>query len=103
MDKILQQEVLLMTRTTFSARQCWQKNEADPDHLSEADQLQEACCNGLLPEMLPEICVADKNIFVWQINENKSCIEIELGEFPETRELRHSIDPYSFFLFQEMN
>lgn len=103
MDKILQQEVLLMTRTTFSARQCWQKNEAAADHLSEAEQLQEVCCNGLLPQMLPEICIADKNLFISQINENKSCIEIELGEFPAARELRSSIDPYSFFVFQEMN
>lgn len=99
----LQQEILIMTGTSFSSRQCWQKNENSQDHLSEAEQLQEACCNGLLPEMLPEICEENKKIFLWKINENKSCIEIELGEFPEIVDKDFSIDPYSFIHFREMN
>ncbi len=101
MNTTIQQEILLMTGTSFSSRQCWQKNEQE--HLSESEQLQEACCNGLLPEMLPEICVANKKIFLWQINENKSCIEIELGKFPEIKEKYFSIDPYSFQPFQLLN
>jgi len=106
METTIQQEILLMTGTSFSSGQCWQKNEKDSqEYLSESEQLQEACCNGMLPEMLPEIWLADQpqKIFVWQIRENKSCIEIELGEFPEIMEKDFSIDPYSFQPLQVMN
>lgn len=103
METTIQQEVLLMTGTSFSSRQCWQKIENNKDHLSETEQLQEACCNGLLPEMLPEICGNNKKLFLWKIHENKSCIEIELGEFPENMDKDFSIDPYSFIHFQKKN
>lgn len=105
MNTSIHQEILLMTGTSFSSRQLWQKNENNLLPLSETEYLQEACCNGLLPEMLPEICNRDhpQKLFLWQIRENKSCIEIELGEFPETIEKIFSIDPYSFIPLQLMN
>ncbi len=105
MKTTIQQEILLMTGTSFSSRQCWQKNDPDDNqkYLSETEQLQEACCNGLLPAMLPEICEqikGEKKLYLWKIRENKSSIEIELGQFPEIAEKNLSIDPYSFFPLQ---
>ncbi len=102
MKTSIQQEILLIKGTSFSSRQCWQKNENNQD-LSETEQLQEACCNGLLPEILPEICGDNKHLFLWKINESSSCIEIELGEFPEIMEKDYSIDPYSFIRFHRLN
>lgn len=103
MKTAIQQEVLLMTGTSFSSRQCLQKKEGNQQCLSEAEQLCDACYNGLLPQMLPEVYSNDPSIFLWKINENKSCIEIELGELPEIMEKHLSIDPYSFFFLQKMN
>ncbi len=100
MKTTIQQEILLMTGTSFSSRQCLQKNEPDNCNLSELEILQEACCNGLLPQMLPEICGNNEKLFIWKINENKSCIEIELGEYPEITEKNFSIDPYAFIPLQ---
>ena len=95
-----QQEILLMTGTTFSSRQCYEKNGLDNKReLSEMEQLEEACWNGLLPQMLPEIYElpgGDTKLYMWQIKEAGSFIEIELGDLPEEKEKFFSIDPYSF-------
>jgi hypothetical protein len=104
METNLQQEILLMTGTNFTSRQCWQKNNSEKESsLSGVDELQDACWNGLLKEMLPEICEGNKKLFLWQIKENKSCIDIELGELPSPLEAYFSIDPYTFLAAQSEN
>jgi hypothetical protein len=104
METNLQQEILLMTGTKFTSRQCWQKNNSEKENfLSESDELQDACWNGLLKEMLPEICEKNRKLYLWQIKENKSCIDIELGELPSPLEAYFSIDPYTFLAVQSEN
>jgi len=89
-----------MTGTSFSARQWCEKNDGDNQkNLSETEKLEEACWNGLLQDMLPEIYMhtgVDKKLYLWQIKEATSFIELELGEIPEEKEKYFSIDPYSF-------
>jgi hypothetical protein len=102
-----QQEILLMTGTSFSSRQWCEKNDQDSQNrLTEKEQLEEACWNGLLPEMLPEIygqtCGKTK-LYLWQIREAVSFIEIELGELPADKEKYFSIDPYSFLQMQSLS
>ncbi len=94
-----QQEVLLMTGTSFSSRQWCEKTDQGQNNFTNKEQLQNACWNGLLQEMLPEICkptAENKNLYLWQITEAKSFIDLELGEVPEEIEKNHSINPYSF-------
>lgn len=106
MKTTLQQEILLITGTSFSSRQCWQKNGDNQQNYSETEQLLEACWNGILPEILPEICEIpgkNKKMYLWQIRENKSSIEIDLGETPDDIVKDFSIDPYAFLSVQLMN
>jgi hypothetical protein len=94
-----QQEILLMTGTHFSSRQCCDKNDSNQNNLSEKEQLEEACWNGLFKEMLPEIynnTAGNKKLYLWQIREGASFIELEFAEFPADKEKYFSIDPYSF-------
>jgi hypothetical protein len=93
-----QQEILLITGTGFSARQWCEKNDQGQNQFTEKEQLQNACWNGLLPEMLPEICkpAKDKDLYLWQITEATSFINLELGEVPGEIEKYHSINPYYF-------
>ena len=98
-----QQEILLMTGTTFSARQWCEKDPGKQDNLTDKEQLEEACWNGLLHDMLPEIYLqpeGHKKLFLWQIKEGNSFIELELGELPEEKDKQLSIDPYSFMHLQ---
>ncbi|MEJ0106950.1 MAG: hypothetical protein WDO19_32360 [Bacteroidota bacterium] len=49
--------------------------------------------------MLPELCgkgIRSKKMFVWQIKEAASFLELELGEYPAKKDNYYSIDPYSF-------
>ena len=104
--KSTQQEILLITGTTFSAMQWVEKNETGtPKNLSEKERLEDACWNGLLREMLPEIFTeADTSkLFVWHIREAKSFLELEMGESPASIDPHFSLDPYSFLEVQQYN
>ncbi len=100
-----QQEILLITGTSFSSRQCYEK-EGDTGRLSQKQQLEEACWNGMLGEMLPEICMkpsAAQKLVVWKIREAHSFLELDLGEFPANKDQQLSIDPYCFLAMQCYN
>jgi hypothetical protein len=97
----VQKEILLLTGTTFSSRQYHDKDDpGNSRNLSPAEQLEEACWNGLLYDMLPEVfgqpATDEKKLYMWEIKEGKSFLEVELGEFPDEKDKYFSIDPYSF-------
>ena len=94
-----QQEILLLTGTTFSQRQLCEKDETGKEVLNK-EQMEEACWNGFLKELLPEIVQKLSNgncLFLWQIRKAESFLEIELCDTPVEIENHFSIDPYSFF------
>jgi hypothetical protein len=94
-----QQEILIITGTTFSSRQFIERDSTSgKNNYSEREQLEEACWNGLLPDILPEICNHDNahKIYLWGIKEADAFIELELSEFPEKTDNYFSIDPYNF-------
>jgi hypothetical protein len=98
-----QQEILLLTGTTFSTREWAEKDNIRQNYLTEKERLENACWNGLLYEILPEIYSnldGDRKLFLWQIKEGNSFIELDLGEIPEETDKRFSIDPYSFMEVQ---
>jgi hypothetical protein len=99
-----QQEVLLITGTRFSSRQCQDKKDAgNPNHLTDNEMLEDACWNGLIQSLMPEVFDAipdaDK-LYLWRTKEADSFIELELGEYPDQIEKESSIDPYTFLPFQ---
>jgi hypothetical protein len=95
-----QMEVIILTGTSFSASRFSDKNEAaNKPARSEKEMLTEACWNGLLPEILPEIVEqipAGKKMYLWEIKEADTFIELELGELQEDTDQYFSINPYSF-------
>jgi hypothetical protein len=94
-----QQEILLLTGTSFSSRQWCQKDESTDKNLTEKERLEEACWFGLVKEMLPELfnqSTPENKVFLWKILEGKSFLELDMGETPFNKDRLHSIDPYSF-------
>jgi len=95
-----QQEILLMTNTSFSQRQLCEKDVSeDNKHFTRIEQLEDACWNGLLDEMLPgtiEKSSNGKRLHLRQIRPAKSFLEIELCEYSLQVEQAFSIDPYAF-------
>jgi hypothetical protein len=99
-----QQEILLITGTHFSSRQCCDKNDATAqNNLTEKEKLEEACWNGMIKEMLPELSertTGNKKLYLWQIREGESFIELDLSEFPQEKDKFFSIDPYACMSIQ---
>src|SRR5687767_5223267 len=94
-----QQEILLMTGTSFSSRNWCEKDVTEDKNVSDEEMLMEACWNGLLPDMLPEICnpyQGEKKLFLWAVTEAHAFIDVVMGEVQEETEQFHSINPYSF-------
>ena len=92
---ILQQEILLLTGTTFSQRQLSEKNASDDrSNLTENEKLERACWAGLLNELLPEI-ITNKKLSIWQIGDTDCSLQIELSQYPP-EEMLVSINPYYF-------
>lgn len=95
-----QQEVLLMTGTDFASRQyCEMDTPENSKNLSGNEKLKDACWNGLLKEMLPEIFLnidpAEK-LYLWQVREANWFFALELGEYPISINRYCSINPYRF-------
>ncbi|MDB5198482.1 MAG: hypothetical protein JWO92_445 [Chitinophagaceae bacterium] len=94
-----QQEILLITGTRFSEREWAEKIVEDKNKLSAIEKLEDACWNGLLDEMLPEIVQKaedGKKLFLWNVRNCKSFLEIELSDSSPVIERENSIDPYLF-------
>jgi hypothetical protein len=93
-----QQEILLFTETRFSSRQWSQKDETNKENKSHKEQLEEACWNGLIWEILPEICETPNNraLILWEIHVADSFLELKFSERPRELEKEFSVDPYVF-------
>lgn len=103
----VQVEVLLMAGTTFSAGN-WVKKDDDPTgrQPSEIERLREACWNGLIKTMLPELWIESPdsgNVYLWEVKEAESFLTLELSEVPLPIDPRWSLTPHSFLSFQEYN
>jgi hypothetical protein len=94
--KNVQQEILLFTKSTLAQRAWCEKDDSDKESFFSHEQLENACWNGLLYEMIPEVMQKKRNFFLWQINTGKSFLSIELGEQPVSIDHIFSIDPYLF-------
>ena len=93
------QEILLVLNTTFAAKEwCIKDREGHNNYFSKEQQFKNACWNGVLRELLPEIfrkIPATKNLSMWQIQFCDAFLELELGEKPEAFEKELSINPYA--------
>lgn len=98
------QEILLITGTSFSSREIQENNDTSgKKNLSEIERLEKACWNGLVLEMLPEIVMksaTDKDLYLWEVKEGSSFLELHYGDVPTESETQFSIDPYAFLKSQ---
>ena len=96
-----------MTGTSFSSREIQENNESSgKKNLSEIERLEDACWNGLVQQMLPEIVqksATDKNLYLWEVKEGSSFLELQLGEIPTEGDQYYSINPYSFLKYEVLS
>jgi len=94
-----------MTGTTYLSRE-WCGKEDNKSPLSSKEMLEEACWNGAIQQIIPELfkkVEEEKTLYLWQIRSGSSFLELDLGEYPEAKDKYFSIDPYSFLGLQSEN
>ena len=106
-NNIHQQEILLAFNSHFLSKIYFEKcNAGSSDIFIELEKIEEACWNGLLEQVLPEIFTMNiyaRPIFIWRIREYNSVMEIDMGEHPSDKESFFCIDPYRFMAIEQMN
>ncbi len=102
-----QQEVLLMTGTSFLTQQCQVRETLDSSKfLTDNEKLIEACWNGLLKDILPEVFLFNdsaEKLYLWQVREASQHFMLEMGDHPTRVNEYLSIDPFRFMEVQEYN
>ena len=100
-------EILMFTNTSFSGRQLCELNAQERNgNLTPAEELEAACWNGLLDEMLPEITqrqAYNDKLFIWQVETRKSYLRISMGVCPLIPAVRFTLDPHILLLKKELN
>jgi hypothetical protein len=96
-----QQEILLITTSNLSQWQlCAKENSETNCNLSAIEQLEAACWNGLLEELLPELLhrtACGGRLFIWHIRQGASFLQIQLSDTTVVMDNQFSLVP-SFFL-----
>jgi len=99
-------EILLFTTTSFSKRQLCDKDPEDKNGpRSNTEQLEAACWNGLLEDVLREVISAPPGhkLFLWEVETEKSYLRLSMGETRPTFENSAALDPHIFLSEQPMN
>lgn len=93
-------EILLQTNSSFFKRDwCELNNKHNDKQLSQKEQLIQLCWNGMLKEMIPEICgpgASNKPLTLWEINESGRMLDLRFGDMDEQMNDEWSINPYVF-------
>ena len=103
---ITQQEVLLNLDTQFAQRQWADKDSKGSENLSAIEKLEQACWDGLVKELIPEVDITletVKKLWLWQVHETHSFLALDFYEYPVAKENDSSIDPQLFILSVHYN
>jgi len=105
--KTSQQEVLLVISSGFASKQYSEREGSESSkNQSQAEKFKDACWNGMLKEILPELFFRagpETPLFLWQMRECKHVLALEMAEEPYDIDFQCSIDPYCFLELQGYN
>jgi hypothetical protein len=100
-------EILLLSSSRFFQRDwCELNGNANNKQLSQKEQLIQLCWNGMLQDMIPEICETEpgkKPLTLWEINESGNMLDLRYGDFDQEINDEWSINPYVYITFAGLN
>ena len=100
-----QQEILLVKTSGYLCRE-WAEKKDNGEQQPQTEKLEEACWNGLIRELLPEVfdsAAPANKMYLWQVKDGDNLLQLELSEDPIPVERHFSIDPQSFLAVQDWN
>ena len=98
------QEILVFTETNFTKRE-WVEKKASAANDNKNDQLKNACWNGLVTDLMPEICerTYDPTVTLWEVNEADHFLELQYGTMNEKWQASMTLNPYLCLMHKEYN
>lgn len=98
------QEILVFTGTKFSQRE-WIGKQGMPEKINSTDELKSACWNGLVTDLIPEICekTYDPSVTLWEVNEADHFLELQYGTMNEKWQVAMTLNPYLCLMHKEYN
>lgn len=106
-NKSTNQEILLMSNTSFFKREWSELNSNKNDKLlSQKEKLIHLCWNGMLKEIIPEIIEHGndkKALTLWEINQSGNMLDLRYGDIDEEMNDEWSVNPYVFLTFSIPN
>jgi len=89
------QELLLNVNSSFCRRE-WSEKKNQQQTLSDTERLKTLCWDGMLPEILPEICVKQNNkpLILWEMMGLQSILHLKMGGYSERLNPVFALHPY---------
>lgn len=89
------QELLLNVHSSFLQREWCEKGEKQQT-LSSTERLKAICWDGLLPELLPEICLKEDNkpLILWEMMGMSNLLHLKMGGYDIKLNPELSVHPY---------
>jgi hypothetical protein len=106
--QVLNQEILLFTGSGFCNRRFCEGNGENENNndLSSMEELEKACWDGMLYEMLPELVgnpTKHRDNYIWNTVSGVNFLCINMGICSAPLEKQTSIDPYLFLHATDRN
>ena len=91
------QEILLVTNSGLASKE-YIKREGPQPNIPPKERLADACWNGMLGEMLPELCMTENNkaLRLWELGEGNHLFYLKLGVADIRPDAEYTINPYRY-------
>jgi len=91
------QELLLNVNSSFCKRE-WSeiKGQKQQPTQSSAERLKTLCWNGMIPELLPEVCIKQNNrpLILWEMMGLTNILHLKMGGYSERLNPEYALHPY---------
>lgn len=91
------QELLLNVNSSFCKRE-WSEisGEKQQQTQSSAERLKTLCWNGMIPELLPEVCIKQNNrpLILWEMMGLTNILHLKMGGYSERLDPEYALHPY---------
>jgi hypothetical protein len=90
------QELLLNVNSSFCKREWSEKKDGKQQTLSATERLKTLCWDGMIPELLPEICVKQNNrpLILWEMMGLSNILHLKMGGYSERLNPEYALHPY---------
>lgn len=92
-NNLIAQEILIAYKSTPFNKQFEKKNRDDSSNFTPKEMIADACWNGILFEIVPEITT---HLSLRDINETESFLALNYGAFDYSFDNELSLNPYLF-------